>query len=108
VSHSYNRTVNPDTAKPERSAPGFAGPGVVAGEAAPKRPSGPWVRDVGRAADVDVRILSDRTDDGGSVTRLVDGRGKRLRPDVIVGRPGHEHEVALAIADTVAELLRRA
>jgi hypothetical protein len=96
VSRSYNRTVNPDPAQSGSGTP------------APKRPSGPWIRHTNRAADVDVRILSDRTDDGGTITRLVDSQGKRLRADPIVGRPGREDEVALVIANTVTELLRRA
>jgi hypothetical protein len=108
VSRSYNRTVNADTAKPDFGSANFA-PGSAAGsDRVPKRAAGPWVRSTGRAADVDVRILSDRTEDGGSVTRLVDGRGRRLHPDLIVGRPGREDEVAIAIANTITELLRRA
>ena len=65
------------------------------------------MRHKGYTADVDVRILSDRTDDGGSITRLVDARGKRLHDEAIVGRPGREDEVALVIAEKVTELLRR-
>jgi hypothetical protein len=68
---------------------------------------GPWVRHKGHLADVDVRILCDRTEDGGSITRLVDRRGKRLYDEAIVGRPGREDEVALVIAQKVTELLRR-
>jgi hypothetical protein len=96
VSRNYNRSVNPEP--------------TLTGSAAPatKRTSGPWVRHTSHAADVDVRILSDRTDDGGTITRLVDGQGKRLRVDPIVGRPGREDEVALVIANTVTALLRGA
>jgi hypothetical protein len=100
VSRTYNRSVNADTASADR--------GTAPDAVAPERTVGPWVRYVGRVADVDVRILSDRTPDGGSVTRLVDGRGKRLHPGVIVGRPGREDEVALTIATTVTALLRGA
>jgi hypothetical protein len=64
------------------------------------------VRHTDRLADVDVRILSDRTADGGTATRLVDGRGGLLH-DIIVGRPGCEDAVALVIAETVTELLRQ-
>lgn len=71
----------------------------------PKAPT-PWVRHTDHLADVDVRILSDRTPDGGTATRLVDGRGALLN-EVIVGRPGHEDDVALEIAHRVTDLLRR-
>ncbi|HEV7526459.1 MAG TPA: hypothetical protein VGP92_15940 [Acidimicrobiia bacterium] len=66
----------------------------------------PWVRHTGRPADIDLRILSDRTENGGTVTRLVDRHGKRLNDEAIVGRPGREDEVALVIAEKVTELLR--
>ena len=72
----------------------------------PPRAPTPWVRHTDHLADVDVRILIDRTEDGGTATRLVDGRGGLLR-DVIVGPPGREEDVALAIAQTFTELLRR-
>ena len=103
MSRSHDRSVDSGTSKPD-----FGGDGSASGDTAPKRATGPWVRSTGRAADVDVRILSDRTEDGGTVTRLVDGRGQRLHPDLIVGRPGREDEVAMAIANTVTALLRRA
>jgi hypothetical protein len=103
VSRSYNRTGDSGTTKPA-----LASDGSASGDTGPKRATGPWVRSTDRAADVDVRILSDRTEDGGTVTRLVDGHGQRLHPDLIVGRPGREDEVAMAIANTVTALLRRA
>ena len=111
MSRSYDRTVSreasgPDTA--DTAGPDDARPSGWSGNAAPKRPRGPWILHTGQAADVDVRILSDRTDDGGTITRLVDVDGKRLHPEPIVGRPGREDEVGLVIADKVTELLRRA
>jgi hypothetical protein len=72
----------------------------------PNQPPAPWVRHTDHLADVDVRILSNRTEDGGTATRLVDGRGGLLR-DVIVGPPGREADVAREIAQTVTELLRQ-
>jgi hypothetical protein len=70
--------------------------------------STPWVRATAPEADIDIRVISDRTDNGGSVTRLVDRRGKSLHGQPIVGQPGHEQEVALAIAEQITELLRQA
>ena len=70
------------------------------------RPAGPWIRHVGLSAAVDIRILSDRTDDGGTITRMVDRNGKRLHAEAIIGRPGREDEVAIVIARRVTELLR--
>src|SRR5258707_15758893 len=73
----------------------------------PARATGwtPWVRHTDHRAGVEVRILSDRTADGGTATRLVDGHGGLLH-DVIVGRPGREAAVALITAETITELLR--
>jgi hypothetical protein len=65
------------------------------------------VRVIDHDADVDIRVVSNRTDDGGSITRLLDRRGKCVHDEPIVGRPGHEDEVALVIAKTITELLRR-
>jgi hypothetical protein len=73
--------------------------------ATPKAPT-PWVRHTDHLADVDVRILSDRTPDGGTATRLVDGRGALLHE--VVGLPGREEDVALEIAHKVTDLLRGA
>jgi hypothetical protein len=89
MSGSYNR------ARERRENPG-----------AP-RPSSPWVRATAPQADIDIRVISDRTETGGSITRLVDRRGKSLSPQPIVGEPGQEREVALIIAEMIAELLRR-
>jgi hypothetical protein len=67
----------------------------------------PWVRATGRVADVDIRVVSNRTDDGRTITQLLDRRGKSLRDGPIEGEPGREDQTALVIAETIAELLRR-
>jgi len=91
-----------------RAEPGSTpDPGAVGSAPPPPQPPrSKWVRHVGLSAAVDIRILSDRTDDGGTITRMVDRHGKKLHAEAIIGRPGREDEVAIVIARRVTELLR--